>query len=173
MKAITLTQPWATLVAIGAKQIETRPWSTSYRGQLAIHAAKGLGSVGGKRGLSELCGQEPFCTVLNEWAQKYAQGYTDLKSMVERPLMPFGAVIATCNLTAIHRIPVTPRRFSWCVPDDHPLASYPIVIPPQHDNEREFGDYTPGRYAWLLTDVQMLPEPVPAKGALGLWEWTQ
>jgi hypothetical protein len=41
MKALTLTQPWATLVAIGAKTIETRSWPTSYRGPLAIHAAKG------------------------------------------------------------------------------------------------------------------------------------
>lgn len=42
MKAITLTQPWATLVAIGAKRIETRSWATRYRGPLAIHAAKGI-----------------------------------------------------------------------------------------------------------------------------------
>jgi activating signal cointegrator 1 len=42
MKAITLTQPWATLVAIGAKRIETRSWPTNYRGPLAIHAAKGF-----------------------------------------------------------------------------------------------------------------------------------
>lgn len=42
MKAITLTQPWATLVCIGAKRIETRSWSTDYRGPLAIHAAKGF-----------------------------------------------------------------------------------------------------------------------------------
>src|SRR5690348_17556570 len=42
MKALTLTQPWASLVAIGAKRIETRSWSTSYRGPLAIHAAKGF-----------------------------------------------------------------------------------------------------------------------------------
>ena len=40
MKALTLTQPWATLVAVGAKRIETRSWRTSYRGPLAIHAAK-------------------------------------------------------------------------------------------------------------------------------------
>lgn len=38
MKAITLMQPWATLVAIGAKRLETRSWSTNYRGPLAIHA---------------------------------------------------------------------------------------------------------------------------------------
>jgi hypothetical protein len=42
MKALTLTQPWATLVAIGAKRIETRSWSTKYTGPIAIHAAKGF-----------------------------------------------------------------------------------------------------------------------------------
>ncbi len=39
MKAITLWQPWASLIAIGAKKIETRSWATKYRGPLAIHAA--------------------------------------------------------------------------------------------------------------------------------------
>lgn len=39
-KILTLTQPWATLVAIGAKRVETRSWRTSYRGPLIIHAAK-------------------------------------------------------------------------------------------------------------------------------------
>lgn len=42
MKALSLTQPWATLVAIGAKKIETRSWRTNYRGPLAIHAALGF-----------------------------------------------------------------------------------------------------------------------------------
>jgi hypothetical protein len=32
MKALTLHQPWATLVALGAKQIETRSWPTRHRG---------------------------------------------------------------------------------------------------------------------------------------------
>ncbi len=40
MKAISLWQPWATLVALGIKQTETRHWATKHRGQLAIHAAK-------------------------------------------------------------------------------------------------------------------------------------
>jgi hypothetical protein len=31
MKALTLTQPWASLVAFKAKRIETRSWSTNYR----------------------------------------------------------------------------------------------------------------------------------------------
>ena len=33
-------QPWASLIAIGAKQIETRHWPTKYRGPIAIHTAK-------------------------------------------------------------------------------------------------------------------------------------
>ena len=40
MKVITLIQPWATLVALGEKQIETRSWNTNIRGEIAIHAGK-------------------------------------------------------------------------------------------------------------------------------------
>lgn len=40
MKCISLWQPWATLIAIEAKQFETRSWSTDVRGRIAIHAAK-------------------------------------------------------------------------------------------------------------------------------------
>ena len=37
MKFLTIRQPWASLIAVGAKQIETRPFSTKYRVQ-CIHA---------------------------------------------------------------------------------------------------------------------------------------
>jgi len=39
MKALTLWEPWATLLALGYKQFETRPWQSAHRGELAIHAA--------------------------------------------------------------------------------------------------------------------------------------
>jgi activating signal cointegrator 1 len=42
MKALSLTQPWAILIAEGTKTIETRSWPTRYRGPLLIHAAKGF-----------------------------------------------------------------------------------------------------------------------------------
>ncbi|PIJ95588.1 2-oxoglutarate dehydrogenase E1, partial [Lysinibacillus sphaericus] len=38
-------------------------------------------------------------------------------------------------------------------------------------NEVYFGDYDEGRYAWELANLQVLPEPMPAKGQLSLWEW--
>ena len=40
IKALTLTEPWATLMALLEKNVETRSWTTSYRGLIAIHAAK-------------------------------------------------------------------------------------------------------------------------------------
>lgn len=40
MKALSLWEPWASLMAVGAKRIETRSWNTEYRGQLLICSAK-------------------------------------------------------------------------------------------------------------------------------------
>lgn len=40
MKALSLIQPWATLLAKGIKKFETRSWSTQYRGPFLIHASK-------------------------------------------------------------------------------------------------------------------------------------
>jgi activating signal cointegrator 1 len=37
---LTLWQPWASLLAIGAKEFETRGFSIAYRGPIGIHAAK-------------------------------------------------------------------------------------------------------------------------------------
>jgi len=46
MKAISLLQPWATLVVTGVKTIETRSWGTKYRGPILIHASQGkAGSI--------------------------------------------------------------------------------------------------------------------------------
>jgi activating signal cointegrator 1 len=139
MKAITLTQPWATLVAIGAKQIETRSWTTTYRGQLAIHAAKGFPEYA-----QAVCLQEPFRTVLME--------QTNIKiiwsRINKRTDFPLGAIVATCELVAIK-------------------PAHAISI---SDQECAFGDYSFGRYAWMFVNIQALPEPIPMRGMLGIWE---
>lgn len=54
MKAITLWEPYASLVAMGIKTIETRSWLTNYRGQLLIHAAKHRPTAAEKRLLTQL-----------------------------------------------------------------------------------------------------------------------
>lgn len=60
-RAITLTQPWATLMATGHKRNETRGWPTHYRGWVAIHAAKGF-----PRECQLLCRQAPFTMALSD-----------------------------------------------------------------------------------------------------------
>jgi hypothetical protein len=40
IKAISVKQPWANLIASGEKTIETRKWATNYRGRLLIASSK-------------------------------------------------------------------------------------------------------------------------------------
>lgn len=95
MRALTITQPFASLIAIGAKRIETRSWPTTYRGPLAIHAAKGLGPVGGPAGLLKLCDSEPFASALADAA-------------LTAESLPLGAIVCTARLTDC--VPMTARR---------------------------------------------------------------
>lgn len=49
MKVITLKQPYATLVTEGFKEYEFRTWKTKYRGEILIHAGKGIDKEAMKR----------------------------------------------------------------------------------------------------------------------------
>ena len=42
MKALTVKQPWASLIASGTKDVENRSWRTYYTGPLLIHAGLGV-----------------------------------------------------------------------------------------------------------------------------------
>lgn len=42
MKAISIRQPWASLIVLGIKDIENRSWPTSQRGIVLVHASKGM-----------------------------------------------------------------------------------------------------------------------------------
>ena len=49
MKVLTIKQPWATLIMQGNKRYEFRSWQTKYRGDLLIHAGKGIDKDAMKR----------------------------------------------------------------------------------------------------------------------------
>lgn len=161
MKAITLTQPYATLISIGAKKIETRSWRTDYRGPLAIHAAVGLGPVGGQRGLVLQCARKHFLPALDPIMPEHLRGIGSPGSIAER--LPRGAIVAVCNLVGCEPTDIAGKRDGYMYARTG--EKWPLT-----DQERAFGDYSPGRFAWLLADIRALPEPIPAKGALGLWE---
>lgn len=42
MKVITIKEPWATLIKEGYKEYEFRTWKIKYRGDILIHAGKGI-----------------------------------------------------------------------------------------------------------------------------------
>jgi activating signal cointegrator 1 len=166
MKALTLTQPWASLVAIGAKRIETRSWRTPYRGPLAIHAAKGFP-------------QDAKRLVTQDWTffTAFSPGHSALLRESGVRLipsesgygvlgtLPLGAVIATCRLVSC--IPTRELQENRTIDLDPDAGADSFVLDVR---ERKFGDYTPGRWAWLLADIRLLPEPIPATGRLSLWE---
>ena len=134
MKALTLTQPYATAVALGIKRVETRSWRTNYRGELAIHAAIGF----------------------PRWARDFRM--TELALGRGAARIPRGAVVAIVQLVDCRRVEEVAIEISQ---DD----------PQRWGIEHLYGDYSPGRWAWVLADVEPLAEPVCVKGALGLWEW--
>lgn len=80
MKALSLLQPWASLVVLGHKKIETRGWATDYRGLLLIHASSG------KKGA--LVAQLPVIS----------QYIPDFKAL------PFGAIIGEARLVDVVRL---------------------------------------------------------------------
>ncbi|RJX17561.1 MAG: ASCH domain-containing protein [Desulforudis sp.] len=157
MKALTLTQPWATLLAHGIKTIETRSWSTKYRGWIAIHAAKGFPPKA-----KQLCFVEPFFSFLTKC------GYIHPSMGIDLPL---GKVIAKAHLLHVTQIPASGHRY-W-VYNGGPLTDASRIWIPPGEPELSFGDYTPGRFAWIFGAIVRLPEPIPAKGALGLWSFDQ
>ncbi len=138
---ITLYNPHAMLVALNEKGNETRGWYTKYRGPLAIHA-------GAYRGWKDLISQEPFKSVLAK------HGYVNWKDL------PFGAVVAICNLVDCQKIVFRDYTFAK-------LENGTYV----KDNERAFGDYAPGRYAWILKDIHPLKTPIQVKGRQGIWNF--
>lgn len=64
MKALSIKQPWASLIAHGIKDIENRTWKTNFRGRIYIHAsAKRAG-----RTITLLTTEQCNCIKDNSWS---------------------------------------------------------------------------------------------------------
>ncbi len=90
MKALSLTQPWASLVAAGLKQWETRSWSTNYRGALAIHASKGF----------------------PKWARDFAFDEHEAEGIPAPLSLPRGAVLCIVKLKSVQRTELISPKLS-------------------------------------------------------------
>lgn len=122
MRGLTLHQPWASFVAVGAKSIETRAWATRYRGELAIHAGA------------------------NERAFDDAMRLPSMRQIADEFFIddfPLGAIVASCRLIDVVAIDdalvktlgwheralgfYAPGRYAWMLDDVKPLSK-PIKI---------------------------------------------
>lgn len=160
MKVLTLHQPWASLIALGVKTIETRSWSTTYRGPLAIHAAKKVvyGRIGNTLTFNDAA------PTLSTIGTNYA--------------LPLGAIVATCTLVDV--VPMVEGHLHEQTHVSIGRGLYLDTYTPGNGvstrdlfGQRPYGDFTPGRYAWLLADVVPVDPPVPFRGGQGLtktWE---
>lgn len=143
MKALTIWQPYASLIAIKAKRYETRSWPTKYRGPLAIHAAA--------KNPAEVF--KILDTDIFELIEKALEPEGDKNiSRLRVKCLPTGKLIATARLTDCILI----------------TEDFAASVSPE---ERAFGDWTPGRYAWKLEEVEILASFPDIKGKQGLWNF--
>jgi hypothetical protein len=143
MKAITLWQPWASLIIAGTKRIETRSWNTNVRGRVAIHASKKRDAFS-----LDLIDKPEFQEGLKIY-DTIGRGKTFISDLE----LTFGCIVGTVEI----------------------IDSLPIeeLIGTKYDTpkERAFGDWSPGRWGWILQNPVLFEKPIPAKGAQGFWNW--
>ncbi len=120
MKAISIRQPWATLIAQGTKTIEVRSWQTNYRGPLLIVS-----------GLNPFEGLKKFKETDSEGRHKVEDElFDDLKFLY------FGHAICICELYEIEPFarrhekaalcPYYPDLFAWHIRNIQPVK--PVSI---------------------------------------------
>jgi hypothetical protein len=191
MRALTIRQPWATLIAEGVKTIETRSWSTKHRGPIAIHAGKhpqdysdfmlSVRTIDAVKRSGSGCARCGCAESLHVCCFTHTECWCRRCDGWQMPALPLGAVVATANL--VDCIPTEAMWHcdidQWANDDEDAehlrLAGYGYAAVADSwwvaTDQLPFGDFAPGRWAWLLDDIQPC-EPIPAKGRQGLWEWT-
>lgn len=182
MKALTLRQPWASLIVHGVKTIETRSWKAPdalIGERIAIHAARHMPA-------DMACWEAGAYALARRWAPDHQWVLYRHAIDVDGIVLPEGAVVATATLAACvpivsdgqgHATYLTECDYEGDLP--HQQGGLWIIgvnalthgTPTRVEDQRPFGDFTPGRWAWLLADVDALEVPIPAKGRLGLWQW--
>lgn len=146
MKALTIWQPWATLIAIGAKPYEFRGWvapKSVWNKRIAIHAgARTIRKDEIKDLIYRIRTGDTFSTALKAdlalpLLERVHQGFE----------LPLGHVLGT----AVLGIPLPSSSLPGFPKDSDRL---------DHSN-----------YAWPLTKWEALVPPQPFKGAQGFWDW--
>ncbi|MCA8829410.1 ASCH domain-containing protein [Hymenobacter sp. BT728] len=149
MKALSLLQPYATLIMLGYKQYETRSWNTRHRGYLGIHA-----SLGKPEWARDVCENNKY---IQEALQRHGLTFDTL---------PRGVLLGTCELVDTLAIVGCGSAAGL-----QRVGSGEYQVPAFGLSEMEVaaGDYADKRFAWKLEQIAAVAQPVPCTGALSLW----
>jgi hypothetical protein len=181
VKAISLWQPWASLIACGAKPYETRHWAPPREliGQtIAIHAAKNVDKHAKQMAEELMYGQwrdyggfELADRLEASWGGDAAAD--KLMGKFGQAIMPVGCVVCTARLDAAFQLGELAE--GTAVPAAKVVRSLTSRQMPECFTVRydDFGDYAPGRWAWLLRDVKPLIPPPPAIGRQAFFDLPQ
>lgn len=142
MKVISLMQPWASLIYYKEKFIETRSWKTKYRGEIYIHSSGRL---------NKFSSDTFYSPVFRSTFENHG--------IISASQLPLGKIIAKATL--VDCVPITDDIFNTLIQLGYEFAP----------NDIYFGDYTPGRYAWVLQNITPLDTFIPAKGNLNIWNY--
>ncbi len=147
MKALSLLAPYGLLIVGGEKKVETRdyPPPKGYLGIVAIHHSKRFPDE-----CKRLCEEEPFLSALQRCGLPIKT-----KGIGFLTQMPLGAVLGFAEL----------YDFAQVVHGDEP-ERWGLS-----EKELEFGNFEVGRWCWFLKNPKRYLKPIPARGALGLWNW--
>lgn len=146
MIAISLWEPWASLIRTGAKTWETRSWETKHRGRLLICAAKA--GLPKHEILYHLCSWE-FQGGLAPLAGKPLDFTGETWEGVNVQHLNFGMAVAIVELL-----------------DCKPTGK---MTQDEIGTDRPFGNFSTGRYAWKLNLLRNDFTPFPVKGKQGFF----
>lgn len=171
MNALTLWQPWASLIASGHKTIETRSWrppTAAIGKQLAIHAGKDLGHIREIRHLYE-SGKIPQ---LPDDLRKLCEATYEvlgINTLSRRQLkVPTGQILAVVRLVGF----IGPTTLNLHTADQHQLTAALLgtdVTPKELEEQTIYGDFYQGRYGWILRHGEKLEHPYTISGKQRLW----
>lgn len=167
MKALSLWNPWATLLVSGRKRVETRGWPMHHRGPLLIHAAKKWDIH-----LQAICLDEPFRQCLAEFGVPPAPHTWTSADMAARKAgwgMGFGAVVGRVDVVDCYRTEqVSTGRYDAPPRRGSGLPGHRCLV--ISGTEEAFGDYSAGRFAFLCENPVRFAQPIPFRGAQGLFD---
>lgn len=151
IKAISLWQPWATLVILGVKRFETRGKRTNYRGPLLIHAAQ-RNPFTASDDIHQLLYREPFCSVLQKLQWK----------------LPLGCLLGMVNVDACYQVAMNGKDIELMQVGNGDIGR-PVFAPLPTGDELAFGNYAVGRYAWKFSNPRAFENPIDYKGSQGIF----